>query len=166
MQQKSLWWISYSKVSKSDLWSFLTPQLFSGFKKELFGYFLEYTAGLIEALVAARDPDKDPYAKALNELISNHTDGPFNDYRVSIAHLIHNLDLVSKYFQEFLFLVAWLHRRKKETSFCHEHLLQEDSVPGPAAGCRVLAGRHPRCDAHRALRVRPLHWSPPRPGQG
>ena len=44
---------------------------------------LEYTANLIDALVAARDPEVDPYADDLNELIKNHTDGPFNDYRVS-----------------------------------------------------------------------------------
>ena len=54
----------------------------SGFKRELFAYTLNYTSGLIDALVAARDPEVDPYATMLEELISKHTEGPFNDYRV------------------------------------------------------------------------------------
>ena len=61
----------------------LTVEFCSGFKRELFAYTLNYTSGLIDALVAARDPEVDPYATMLEELISKHTEGPFNDYRVS-----------------------------------------------------------------------------------
>ena len=60
----------------------LTPKSSSDFKKELFGYMLDYTKDLIDALVAARDPEVDPTAKNLNEVIKNHTTGPFNDGRV------------------------------------------------------------------------------------
>ena len=44
--------------------------MYSGFKRELFGYLLEYTAALIDALVEARE--SDPYATALNTLVADH----------------------------------------------------------------------------------------------
>ena len=59
--------------------------MYSGFKRELFGYLLEYTAALIDALVEARE--SDPYATALNSLVADHNSGPFNDFRVGSCHL-------------------------------------------------------------------------------
>ena len=43
---------------------------------------LDYTKDLIDALLAARDPDIDPTASGLIQLIKDHNTGDFRDARV------------------------------------------------------------------------------------